>query len=261
MNSTFLSNTIQTWIDRHRHDHKEWFALADELSELGHEMIPALQIPAGNVQVTLTALLFLRGLSNIQAVILLTERGMTPEARLLARSCFETVFYLGAVRKDTGVRDRLIKDDAYRRNGIAKGILQHSEMAELKPEIKEKLIQFQRQLQESDLGIAGFPIWEAADKAGLKPIYDTYYRGLSNDSAHPSISSLNHYVNVDAHGSMDALKWGPGVSNIADTLEQACVAALHLLVLGKEIVRSAEIDELLAKHWSEYKRLAEKRTT
>jgi hypothetical protein len=47
-----------------------------------------------------------------QGAALLAERGMTVEARTLARSTLEGAFYLGAVANDPTFVDKLVSSDA-----------------------------------------------------------------------------------------------------------------------------------------------------
>src|ERR1035438_3716239 len=108
----FLSPDIQAWIGKHRTENRAWFALAEDLNRIGQRQLALQNIPADDNQAFLTALLFMRGLSGFQGAILLVERGMTQEARTLTRGCFETVFCLGAVRKDPAFADAFVRDDA-----------------------------------------------------------------------------------------------------------------------------------------------------
>jgi Family of unknown function (DUF5677) len=68
-----------------------------------------LEVPSDNNSAIQAALLFVRGLSSFPAAILLAERGMTQDARTIIRSCFETVFCFGALRKDPGFLEKFEK--------------------------------------------------------------------------------------------------------------------------------------------------------
>jgi hypothetical protein len=48
---------------------------------------------------------------------------MTADARTLVRSCFESLFYLGAVLEDAAFVEALVSDDAERRGKLAKSLL------------------------------------------------------------------------------------------------------------------------------------------
>ena len=117
----FLSADISTWVEKHRKENREWFELASDLNRVAHQQLALLKIPSVDSKAFTAALLFIRGLSNFQGAILTAERGMTLETGTLARSCFETVFYLGALSKSPEFIETLIADDADRRGVIARG--------------------------------------------------------------------------------------------------------------------------------------------
>jgi hypothetical protein len=87
-------------------------------------------------------------------------------------------------------------------------------------------------------------IWEVANAAGLLDIYNVYYRGLSNDSAHPSVAALNHYVEADESEQVTHFCFGPDVADVEDALFAACTAGLYLITLAKEFFGHAEIAEM-----------------
>lgn len=88
----FLSPEITSWVEKHRAENIAWFLLAESLNRIAHRQLGLLKIPADNNQLFVASLLFMRGLSNFQGAILLSERGMTQEARTITRSCFENIF-------------------------------------------------------------------------------------------------------------------------------------------------------------------------
>jgi hypothetical protein len=52
--------------------------------------------------------------------------------------------------------------------------------------------------------------------------------GLSNDAAHPSITSLNRHLKVNANEEVEGLNWGPDAADVADTMNNSCTAAIYL---------------------------------
>lgn len=254
----FLSPDIQAWIGKHRKESAAWFALAEDLNVIGQRQVGLLKIPADDNQAFLTALLFMRGLSGFQGAVLLAERGMTQEARTLTRGCFETVFCLGAVRKDPAFADAFIKDDASRREKLARLLLKTPDG--LDTGNIEKLQGFLDDQAQSGLESQPLQIARAAELAGLTGIYDTYYRGLSNDAAHPSVTALNRHVNADESGLIKGLHWGPDVKDVEDTMMVACTAAVYVIYLAKEMLNREDISQGLDRCWEEYKRLIGEKT-
>src|SRR5713101_7073425 len=109
-------------------------------------------VPADDDQTLLAARLLMRGMSAFQGAIVMAERGMTTEARTLARSCFETVFCLGALRKDPRFVEAFTRDDASRRKKLACALLKlDDDSSGLEPAHTGKLTRFLDELAESGL--------------------------------------------------------------------------------------------------------------
>ncbi len=254
----FLSPQILSWIQRHRTANSDWFQLAENLNRIAHHAITAMEVPSDNNQVFMAALLSMRGLSSFQGTLLLAERGMTQDARILVRSCFETVFYLGALLREPEFVEALIRDDADQRGKMARALLKLPEGSGLEAEHTEKLTRFLDDLEQSGKVPQSIRVFETARLAGLKEIYGTYYRGLSNDAAHPSMVSLNRYVASGDSNEVTGLHWGPDVSDVEDTVNNACTAAIYLLTYARECFIPNVIEEdHLERCWEDYKRLVD----
>jgi hypothetical protein len=91
----------------------------------------------------------------------------------------------------------------------------------------------------------------------LKDIYDVFYRGLSNDSSHPSITALNRHVESNHAGLVTGLKWGPDVNDVRYMLSAACTAGVYLVSFAIEIFKQNEIRVAFESCWPTYKRLVE----
>jgi hypothetical protein len=119
----FLTSDLVHWTVKYRRDHLRWFELASQLNGLAQGLVRSMTIRSDDNAAFVGSLLFLRGLSSFQGVTLLSERGMTQEARTLARSCFETMFYLGALQSDPAFLDDIIGEDAAQRRKIANALI------------------------------------------------------------------------------------------------------------------------------------------
>jgi Family of unknown function (DUF5677) len=227
----FLSPEIAGWIERHRAANKAWFDLANELNEITLTLLGIITVPSGENQPFAGSLLYMRGLSNFQGAMLLAERGMTQEARAITRGIFEAVFFLGAVCKaPEPTIAALIADDGSRRTKIARALVGMPGDSGLRANHIEKLEQFLSDQAKSDSKSKEFSVFEAARAAGLIEIYDVFYRGLSNDAAHPSITSLNRHVDANEKGEIVGLTWGPDVPDVEDTISSACTRVVKILV-------------------------------
>lgn len=217
------------------------------------KVVPLIYVPPDDNQTFLTAALFGRGLSSLQSAIILAERGITGDARTAARSLLETVFYLGALRKDTAFAEELIADDFSRRQKLARALLRLPDG--LDDPDKDKLSDFLKRMEESDLPPEEVKIFMAARKAELEDIYNTYYRGLSNDAAHPSVTALNRHVEADANGVVTGLKFGPAAADVGDTVLAICTGAVYLIHLTNQMLAEPGVTTKFGECWAEYKRL------
>jgi hypothetical protein len=253
----FLSPDITAWIDKHRAENRAWFALATNLNSIAQRELLLLEPAAEDNEAIVAAQLFVRGLSSFQAAILLAERGMVLDARTITRSCFETVFLFGALHKDRGFLEKFEQADVHNKKTFANAQL--AGRVKLLPEAAETLTQFLEDLGQS--GEKGRPLnlKEVADAAGLRNEYDVYYRGLSNDAAHPSLIALKRYCEVDANNELKGLRWGPDVKDVEETLVFSCTACVYLVAFMAERLGHAEITQRWGRCWEEFKRLIEVR--
>jgi hypothetical protein len=152
-----------------------------------------------------------------------------------------------------------IADDADRRGKIARSLLRLPENSGLEQEHLENLNRFLAGLKESDIAAKSIQIFNMAAGAGLKEVYDAYYRGLSNDSSHPSITALNRHVESNDTGEVTGLKWGPDVHDVRYMLNAACTACVYLVFFATEIFKQNEIFVAFESCWETYKRLSEER--
>jgi Family of unknown function (DUF5677) len=252
----FLSPELSAWTAKHRSENPRWFELAEALNRIGCSLQRGLTIPADDNHMFLAALLFMRGLSSFQASVLLAERGMTTEARTLARSCFESVFCLGAVCTDPAFPDRFIRDDSERRQKLARALLKlPPESSGLEAEHEAKLRNFLASQAESGIDPAPLVIADAAVRAGMTGVYDMFYRGLSNDAAHPSVTALNRHVEANENGVVVGLRAGPDVSDVKDTLAATCTAAIYMVNCLREKIADQAHGQEFGAAWELYKQL------
>jgi Family of unknown function (DUF5677) len=251
----FLSPEIAAWIDKHRAENRAWFSLAMNLNSVAQQELLLLEVPSGDNKAFLAALLFVRGLTSFQAAVLLAERGMVQDARTITRSCFESVFCFGALRNDPSFLEKFEKGDVHGKKKFAKALLEGS--STLEAGVAEKLSQFLNDLKQSGENGAPLNMEQAAKSAGLGAVYDAYYRGLSNDAAHPSHIALKRYCAVDENNEFKGFQWGPDVKDVEEALIASCTACWYLVVWMAERVEHPEIKEKLDRCSEEYKQLIE----
>jgi hypothetical protein len=251
----FLSTDVTAWIDTHRTKHSTWFSLAGDLNLVLQSCVRSMMIQSDDNASFVASLLFMRGLSGFQGSIVLAERGMTLEARTLSRACFETLFYLAALQKDPSFVDEMIGEDAAQRRKIARALTELPDGAGLDAARIDRLRTFIMEVGTSVENAKAIGIESAAKRAGLHGIYNTYYRGLSNDSAHPSLSAMNRHTDLDPNGEVIGLKWAPDARDIRDTLSVICTTGVYLAAVALELFGIRESPVQLEAIWETYKKL------
>lgn len=111
----FVGEQIKEWITKIRSDHSALFDLAVDINKLCHKTMFELDVHNSHAQEVTIASLYLRSLNTFQSVVLLSERGMIPQAQILARALLETVFTLCALCKKNELVNVYINEDKQRR--------------------------------------------------------------------------------------------------------------------------------------------------
>jgi hypothetical protein len=125
---------------------------------------------------------------------------------------------------------------------------------------RTRLNGFLSDLKASGVEAEAVKVFAAATIAELVQVYDTYYRGLSNDAAHPSVTSLNRHLKANDVGEVSGFHWGPDVEDVEDTMNNACTAAIYLVAFAQQIVTEEAVFERLDLCWDQYKKLVEAKT-
>jgi hypothetical protein len=249
----FLSPDIAEWIGKHRAANVDWFNLAGDLNRLAQAQLAKLTVRDVDHQSLIVALCFIRGLSLFQGSVIMVERGMVTEARTLVRSCLETLFFMGAAHKRSDIGDLLMQHDAHHRKKIAERFLSSLKFSDAEDErLKALLTAFLEDQKASGWRGQRLPFEQAARMADLGDVYDTFYGPLSNDSAHPSLVSLNRHGPAD--GS-PGLRWGPGVPDVKEAISYACTACIYTIKIAEERFGAAGLEDRWDKCWRAYKAL------
>lgn len=249
------SSEISAQIRRNRNVHNAWFSLADKLSKSALLRSKEIVFPNSNDVDLVAALLFMRGVSSFQAAIVLAERGFAAEARTLVRGCFETAFYMGALYNDPAFLDDMVRDDADRRGKLARALMELPDESALEARQVEMLRRFDESVRMSGIRPKRIGIIDVAKRAGLEEIYHTYYRGLSNDASHPSIISLNRYVEVD--GELTGLRWRRDATGIDDTVNNICTAAIYIVYFANCLFAHGDSTAEFTRCWADYEALVD----
>jgi hypothetical protein len=247
----FLSPDIAGIIAEHRERHAVWFALAEDLNRTGQGTLAGVQIGPKEIpaQRLFGILLLIRTLSNFQGGLLMAERSMVVEARTLFRCCFENAFWIAALLKDG---DRFIAeimdDERASTRSKATWILKESARLDFSgPNAAARLRAYVEAMDKQWGKVSPQKMEEAARKGGIGDGY-LYYKVLSGDAAHPSISALDRYVVRGQGETITGIKFGPDPDGIADSLNCGCQAMLAVGIAITGMLGDAKHNKEFAGH-------------
>lgn len=175
------------------------------------------------------ALAFLdRTLEACQAAALLADKGMVSSACAVLRTGYECLFFACAVWKDPAVVSQIDAQNAYELHKQAGKIAPLFSQDQLDAEVWAAL----KELESKPEGV-GISVEQAAEKAGLKDIYDVVYRSLSKLGAHATGRSLRPYAPKQTDQGL-VLVVGPKFDDADVVFKFACTC----LRLGQERLRA-----------------------
>jgi hypothetical protein len=213
----FLSSEMPHWIEKHRDAHSELFLTANKINKAAQQL-------AAQTKFTITAeptietdalALFMRALSNFQGAYILAERGLEVEAKVLARTCLETAFCLGALANDGYQVIEDMRQSAQRTrvkfinwvSGRPSILDQFS--SEAKEFSKEKSNQL-KDVAASSSSLKELNYENLAQRSGAHDMY-VWYRLLSED-VHVSCQTLERYIISSPQENVLELDWGPNIA-------------------------------------------------
>ncbi len=250
----FLSEEISLWISKIRNDFSEWFTLCDDISRFSQQLIQSEEVKKDNKVELLASCLFVRALSNFQGIILMAERGMINEAKILTRCLVECMYVIVAIDKDNNFSDVFILDDLYKQKEKLKGA-KRIKISGILPETGLGISEIEEGIQNLEKKIKLKSVnWLAkkniAKKAEMGNHYDTVYIRLS-DTVHVNSRDLEQYLNFSKDNTVQELKWGPDVEGIeltlfaaVDTLSNVLIALSRILDLDYRSPWERIVDQL-----------------
>jgi len=226
----FLGKEVEQWIPRIRNAHKGLFVLADEVNEYCQKAMYKFEAHNKDKQEVLVSTLYIRTLNNYQASILLAERGMMPQSRVIVRAMVEALFSLCAIAKSEKYADDFILEDQKNRLKYLNKFRQLH--GGLPPDAnKEEVELLEKQLKEE---IRAGEIKEKSTEqwskdAGMHDWYLTAYSVLSA-TVHSKVKDLERYLALNDKNEIVEFRWGPDdhdVEEILMTLIQGMLTALN----------------------------------
>jgi Family of unknown function (DUF5677) len=211
-------------------DYKPWFTYADGLNRLGLDMLQDLEVAADDMQRVTIAALFARAHHSFQAALLLAERGLLADSRVVLRSGVEGAIATIALANDPLFLDQLIDAHHFYQRKTARLVLNNPDYAPSYP--PEQIAQMQATIAEVDAIDAARTTkisdikWANVAVKHCRDLYELLYRTLSTDGTHTNIHSIHRYMMYDQAGKFSGFKVGPDIDGMIDTLKAACLMFL-----------------------------------
>jgi len=214
---------MDLWIEKHRRTYSIWFTFVTEINRISQRLMLALAPPKNDWHRLSTSLVFGRVVSHFQAVVLLIERGMMPEARSLLRSLLEATFTVVAIAKNVHVAQEWYDDEllqrkkrvsSFRQLPLALRALHGIDVQTIDAKIVELEAEISKQNAKK------LTTEYLAQQAGMLDYYNTLYVLLSS-SSHSRIADFEDHIAVDARDNFVGMRWGPDVTGLDDLLYPA----------------------------------------
>jgi hypothetical protein len=245
---------------------EQWLAFADRLIAtvyliFGEAKIAITERLFGEPKILSLALLC-RTVGNFKGVIAMTKARQVVEARILARSCYENLYVMGAlIEQGDSFVEAMHRDQikSFRSQGefLLDGINpEHIGDTDFVDQLRERVKEMKARWPNAHF----LNPKEAAKSSVLKSSYLIYSK-LSGDAAHPSILALKrHLVRFTENGEeVVGLDINPPErgNEIAETLDLACNAMVGACVATNQILgHLPAVNDELQKLFVEYGELS-----
>lgn len=248
----FLSPILNQWSDATRLSMPEWFALVEDLNRTAVGYLPTLA-PRRVDRELVGATLYARALQTFEACLIVARIGMLADAGTLARSIAETAFFLGGVACVDDFMDRMAADSNHHFFRLGNATLELKDRSGYpSDEGSEELKALLQDAKGKGHKSKAIDLRQLALEVGMDPLYDTVYRQLSGNAAHPSITSAERHVVRDAQKQIEKLSFSPQREGLEQTFSCAIFALLCAMeATGKVFERQdiqAAVEHFNARH-------------
>ena len=260
----FFSNEADEGRNMVLSSYREAFILAKDLNRQSMNLFREYSLCMNNEVKIAIAALMTRIVETYQGVIIMLERGMTSQARMLVRSQLEALFQMAAMVKNPNLYDSYAVKH-YRSTisalKAAKRWKQKSLQGRLsKEKIDEMVLENETKLKE--IKTNSLKIYQWAEKAGLSDFYNVFY--VENSSAiHSDMWALDAHVSDDGEHGLQ-VNFGPNdfdlyhilrtsISVMLSSIESFSVAqGIKIAEIIKDLHnRALELDETFYEHVDE----------
>lgn len=247
--SGFLAPGIRLVTDEIRLAMSKELDLLRDLNRLAIDMAmkgAALSIGLSTMEPkVLGTLAMMRSLENYQAAVLLIERGMTVEPRILARCIYENAFCIGAAHKQPEEFALALKSDS-NASKLAQAKLLMKQQDSMDAESVSKV---KEHLDAAGQGHKTLNISKIAEHAGYESFY-LYYRVLSAEVMHLSADSLLRHIDIAEGNTWKGFKLAFISDNeLRDAVFYLSNSAMCLILAFNDLLDTDEFDGEISSIW------------
>jgi len=224
----FLSCEIEAVIKLVRARYAPWLGVVYEINRFAVKAQHEIDVHVGDLREMLVSTLFARTLANVQGSVLLIERGMQTQARILLRGSMESLFNLAAITGHPELADNFAAaDEVVRKRMLLKSRVWLVET--LREEVQatatdSKLTEINESIRA--MNAKELKTIDLAKMAGLEHWYHTVY-ALFSASVHSTVRDLQTHLVLGDGGQVIGLQNEAAIEDLDNLL---AVAAEVLLV-------------------------------
>lgn len=240
----FIDEDIQSWVFKHRNDNETLYRICIEINQIAQANLYNLSIHNNLIQEILLAQLYIRALSTYQAGILLCERGMVAETKIILRTLIEILFRISAISKNKDIAEAFVLEDEIHRKKFFNKFKMLSDpikAANGNPQLDDLINTLNQNITDKD--IKELQTQWFAHKAELDDYYNTAYSMFSS-SVHATVRDLEELIQTDSTGNIIELKNGPDVCGL-DLLLMTAGETMIIILDVVNRVFSLGLEEIL----------------
>ena len=215
----FLSDESVEGIKIIRKRFSDAFEIADEVNRTAVSIVGNMNLGKWeDKSLVLLSTLLVRLTETYEAILILLERGMSAQAKILARSMLDMLFPFLAICKDKNLLETYLHQQEHAQCRQLKSALDIKNK-ELRKVIKnlgyeKKYLELKENLKSKSGPILKTIDW--AKKANLQDLYNFHYVWLC-DATHSNLSALNEHVDITPSGDR-TISFGPNLAGLYETL-------------------------------------------
>jgi hypothetical protein len=218
----FLSKEIDDFRNGIRSKHQACFDLIGRLNRYCQQTKYRLVVHNRDGQELFTACLVIKLLNDVQAAIILFERGLASQGRSMLRVALECLVVLAKMAQSCEFVHAYVRVGEQDRLKLVKAIRQNPNQGfdDVRADLTDDLIAAIKETIGETQTRRSVEQW--AKDVGLSHLYDGTYR-LFSQEIHSSPRAIDQYFMADAEGEIVGFEWGPDMEKDcrAELLEAA----------------------------------------